>query len=94
VGALLGVAYALAVMMLTLVVWIPWTAVVGRGPEESISTALAKAAFTVTFGMPLFMVTGTLMTGPVLALGGIVISLLVAMIERRAPGLDSSATSE
>jgi hypothetical protein len=84
-AALCGVGYALAVLLLTIVIATPWVMVMGRGPGESIASALRNAVFVVVFGTPLFMVTGGLVFAPVLVGGGAIIGLGALIVERRLP---------
>jgi hypothetical protein len=77
-----GVGYALAVMLLTIVIRIPWTMVAGRGPGESAASALASSVFVILLGTPLFMVTSVLLFAPVLLLGGAAIGMAVLTVER------------
>ena len=79
-----GVGYALAVMLVTILIWTPWMMVSGRGPGESVASALLKAAFVTLFGTPLLMITSALLFAPVIALGGAAIGIAAITIERRA----------
>ncbi len=79
-----GVGYALAVMLVTILIWTPWMMVSGRGPGESVASALLNAAFVMLFGTPLLMITSALLFAPVIALGGAAIGIAAMTLERRA----------
>jgi hypothetical protein len=79
----IGIGYAMAVMFVTILIWMPWVTVQGRGPGESVASALRTAAFLLVFGTPLFMATFALLLAPVLIIGGAAIGLAAMTIERR-----------
>ena len=70
-------------MFVTILIWTPWMMVSGRGPGESIASALVNAAFADLFGTPLLMVTSALLFAPVIAIGGAAIGIAAITIERR-----------
>jgi hypothetical protein len=82
-AAILGIAYAFAVMAATIAIWLPATIVIGRAPGLSVVSALGDAAFSVVFGLPLFVVTGGILSSPVLVAGGAAIGVGVFEAERR-----------
>ena len=82
-AAMAGVVYALAVMLLATALWIPWLMVSGRGPTESVPSALGSALIVIGLGMPVFLLTGVLLFAPVLLVGGAVVGLTAMALERR-----------
>jgi hypothetical protein len=78
----LGVAYALAVMFVTTMIWIPWMLVQGRDDGESVASAFGNAVFVMALGTPLFMTTFVLLFAPVLLIGGAAIGMAALMVER------------
>jgi hypothetical protein len=78
----LGVAYAIAVMFITTLIWIPWTIMQGRGENESVASAFGNAIFVIVLGTPLFMTTFALIFAPVLLAGGAAIGMAALMVER------------
>jgi hypothetical protein len=89
-AAACGVGYALAVLFCTIVIAMPWIAVTGRAPGESIASALTNAVFLVVLGTPILMATSTLLFAPILVVGGAAIGMVAMAVERRL--LPSSVT--
>jgi hypothetical protein len=80
----LGFGYAIAVMFVTTVIWIPWTTVQGRGENESLASAFGNAVFVIVLGTPLFVTTSALLFAPVLLIGGAAIGMVALMVERHS----------
>jgi hypothetical protein len=85
--AVWGMGYAIAVMFVTIVLWLPWMMVEGRAPDQSVSSALANAVFVVTLGMPWFFVTSIWLFAPIIFVAGVVLGAVVSLVERRVAGI-------
>jgi hypothetical protein len=82
-AALLGMAYSIALMAVTIVGWYLSNEVTGRPPGTTIAEALARASLVLVVWLPLFVGGGFMLTGPLLIIAGAMIGLAAAAAERR-----------
>jgi hypothetical protein len=78
-----GVAYAAALMVVTIAGWYLSDAVTRRPPGQSVVDALTGAGFVLVFWLPMFVGAGLMLVGPLLIIAGALIGLAAAAAEIR-----------